>query len=537
MQITEQIIERIARRTFNSMFAPALRQSNVVTGGAGSSVSWADNAGHATTADSATTADTASAAPWAGITDKPATATRWPKWSEVTDKPSTFAPSAHTHDYIVPKSNITYGSNYLQYDDVYATEASNPANAIGNPTADWYHHIVMNHANAGGYFVDMALCFHNNYFYYRRIANGVASDWVRVIDSSNISTQSVNYATSADSATKATQDGDGNTISSTYLKLDGGTMTGSIIPNTDNAIDLGSSTKRWRYIYSYGMWGKSGAALRLGGNDATLMYLTSDAKCGIGTDSPSQKLHVSGGLAAITNNSRTVTIGAQNSSGIHIYNDNSSPFFFNGDVSSNASKTYDLGSSTYPWGTLYAAGGAFYDTSPSVHVGTSSSARISLHWSSDSNRGIYDYSGYWVVATNGTNTFMMKGNVGIGTTAPAYKLDVNGVIYSNTGVYSAGYVTALSDARKKDVLGDVELSAEQIAEMPAVRFSWTDKTKPGIFIGTLAQPWQKLLPEAVRTMADGVLSFDYQSAAMVSVINLAREVAAIKSKLKRYGFK
>ena len=152
-------------------------------------------------------------------------------------------------------------------------------------------------------------------------------------------------------------------------------------------------------------------------------------------------------------------------------------------------------------------------------------------------RGLYDYTGYWVVGTNGTNTFMMKGNVGIGTTAPAYKLDVNGVIYSNTGVYSAGYVTALSDARKKDVLGDVELSAEQIAEMPAVRFSWIDQTKPGIFIGTLAQPWQKLLPEAVRTMADGVLSFDYQSAAMVSVINLAREVAAIKSKLKRHGFK
>jgi hypothetical protein len=128
-------------------------------------------------------------------------------------------------------------------------------------------------------------------------------------------------------------------------------------------------------------------------------------------------------------------------------------------------------------------------------------------------------------------------NVGIDNTAPAYKLDVNGVIYSNTGVYSAGYVTALSDARKKDVLGDVELSAEQIAEMPAVRFSWTDKTKPGIFIGTLAQPWQKLLPEAVHTMTDGVLSFDYQSAAMASVINLAREVVAIKSKLKRYGFK
>ena len=104
-------------------------------------------------------------------------------------------------------------------------------------------------------------------------------------------------------------------------------------------------------------------------------------------------------------------------------------------------------------------------------------------------------------------------------------------------VYSAGYVTALSDARKKRVMGDVVLSAEQIAQMPAVRFEWKDPKKPGMFIGTLAQNWREILPEAVHTLDDGTLSFDYQSAALVSVINLAREIEAIKSKLNRYGFK
>ena len=104
-------------------------------------------------------------------------------------------------------------------------------------------------------------------------------------------------------------------------------------------------------------------------------------------------------------------------------------------------------------------------------------------------------------------------------------------------VYSAGSVTALSDARKKKVLGDVVLNAEQIAQMPAVRFEWKDNEKPGMFIGTLAQNWREILPEAVHTLDDGTLSFDYQSAALVSVINLAREIEAIKSKLNRYGFK
>lgn len=195
-----------------------------------------------------------------------------------------------------------------------------------------------------------------------------------------------------------------------------------------------------------------------------------------------------------------------------------------GHISFSGDNTYDLGAS----GTRARSG--YFGTSLNV-------ADIEIGRSNEINAT----SGVLYIQYRSPGTHLVLchngANVGIDNTAPAYKLDVNGVIYSNTGVYSAGYVTALSDARKKDVLGDVELSAEQIAEMPAVRFSWTDKTKPGIFIGTLAQPWQKLLPEAVHTMADGVLSFDYQSAAMASVINLAREVVAIKSKLKRYGFK
>ena len=34
---------------------------------------------------------------WSYITNKPATATRWPSWAEVTEKPSSFTPSTHSH--------------------------------------------------------------------------------------------------------------------------------------------------------------------------------------------------------------------------------------------------------------------------------------------------------------------------------------------------------------------------------------------------------------------------------------------------------
>ena len=105
-----------------------------------------------------------------------------------------------------------------------------------------------------------------------------------------------------------------------------------------------------------------------------------------------------------------------------------------------------------------------------------------------------------------------------------------------TRVYSAAGVTALSDARMKNVLGDIELSVADIAKMPAVRFAWKDEKQPGTFIGTLAQPWKKLLPEAVQPVGD-VLTFDYNGAAIVCIVNIARTVQGIIEKLNRYGFK
>lgn len=93
-------------------------------------------------------------------------------------------------------TSLTYGANGLQYFDNYTSVTSGPK-ANANPGNDWYHIIRMNHANQGGYFVDLAICFHSDTFSYRRIVNGTDKGWVRLIDSSNISSQSVNYAASA----------------------------------------------------------------------------------------------------------------------------------------------------------------------------------------------------------------------------------------------------------------------------------------------------------------------------------------------------
>lgn len=110
------------------------------------------------------------------------------------------------------------------------------------------------------------------------------------------------------------------------------------------------------------------------------------------------------------------------------------------------------------------------------------------------------------------------GNCGIGTSSPSYKLHVSGTIYAT------GNVTALSDARHKDVLCDAKIGVEQIAAAPAVQFLWKgERAKEGLQVGTLAQYWQTVLPEVVMDRG-GELSMQYGVTALVSAIITARKV-------------
>lgn len=63
---------------------------------------------------------------WSYITNKPATATRWPSWAEVTGKPSSFTPSDHSHDYLVVNyaNDKSFNSAYHNFQVLYAGEGN-----------------------------------------------------------------------------------------------------------------------------------------------------------------------------------------------------------------------------------------------------------------------------------------------------------------------------------------------------------------------------------------------------------------------------
>ena len=107
-------------------------------------------------------------------------------------------------------------------------------------------------------------------------------------------------------------------------------------------------------------------------------------------------------------------------------------------------------------------------------------------------------------------------------------LSVGSDIYCDY-VYTTGD-QVLSDERKKNITREIVLTAEQIASCRAVAFDWKDK--PGSSFGSIAQDWQKILPESVRLNGD-TLYLSSTKSAMVAVINLAREVVELRKKLEQ----
>lgn len=107
--------------------------------------------------------------------------------------------------------------------------------------------------------------------------------------------------------------------------------------------------------------------------------------------------------------------------------------------------------------------------------------------------------------------------------------------YSDTAsnLVAAGNVAAFSDERvKRNWRQPVANFVEHLAKIERSGvFERTDLDVPQTQVGVGAQSLQKFLPEAVLTDGEGKLSVNYGGAAMLSAVELAKEVVSLKARI------
>jgi len=171
-------------------------------------------------------------------------------------------------------------------------------------------------------------------------------------------------------------------------------------------------------------------ALSITDGSSTRMYISGSGNVGIGTSSPSEKLHVSGGawFAGTTADEAQVLALGQTEDG-------------NGSIPLVKIYTDDVGTDTLDF---YM--GRYTSNTKFTHASASSSDRISSvdingHYTAGGSVLLYGAGGTGGVKTRigaDLNTYFVGGNVGIGTTSPSARLDVRSDVQSDVALI-AGY--------------------------------------------------------------------------------------------------
>ena len=145
------------------------------------------------------------------------------------------------------------------------------------------------------------------------------------------------------------------------------------------------------------------------------------------------------------------------------------------------------------------------------------------------------------------------GFVGINTTTPTSRLEVNGDLRVNGAITSTssvtmtsvtvtgnvtvngnitatGTITASSDARLKKNLTPIENPLEKILNLEGLYYNWKDKKRgEERQMGLVAQKTEAVFPEAVRTDAKGMKSINYNSLVAPLIEALREEVQKTKT--------
>lgn len=173
-----------------------------------------------------------------------------------------------------------------------------------------------------------------------------------------------------------------------------------------------------------------------------------------------------------------------------------------------------------------------------LNFGTLGAQKFALGLNADSDPGADRMAIFDFAFSGGTAVMTFTGgNIGIGTNAPTQKLSVNGT----AGKTGGGTWDVFSDVRLKNVRGKFNSGLNAVMRLQPLRYEYKPDnalglTSDGEHIGFSAQDVQKVIPEAVTTNSNGYLMVKSDPIlwTMLNAIKeQQKEIAELKREVRR----
>jgi hypothetical protein len=198
-----------------------------------------------------------------------------------------------------------------------------------------------------------------------------------------------------------------------------------------------------------------------------------------------------------------------------------------------------LKGSGFPGSFMYIESNAGLDAGFRIYEGGTDKWHI-FNNSNQAGLQIYNTGGETAIFAKQSNAF-----VGLGTTVPTQRIDVNGnarfrsiasdAYFSVLNRKSDGTLTtATSDIRLKDNISTLVKSLERVKQLRGVSFTWKSNPEYGTRIGFVAQEFEKVLPElAFTNPEDGFMGINYAEMTAVLAEAMKEQQAIIDEQNKR----
>jgi len=263
-----------------------------------------------------------------------------------------------------------------------------------------------------------------------------------------------------------------------------------------------------------GMYLPAANSLGLSTNGTNAVYIDSSQNVGIGTTSPSNKLHVS------TANTAPAQFGYTSGASLAVYCSSSSASLSGvGDVAQNNLFAINSASS-YAIVQTNGSERMRINSSGNVGIGVTTLASWSLGkaleigFSGNSLNATRQaefnlncnaiYEGSWKYGGTGKAAIIQFTDGIIATFTTTASGTAGAAASLTTGPYVANGGTSwtnASDERLKNITGEIENALDKVGQLRAAKFTWKADTENKLQVGLIAQDVQAVLPEVVNSTA------------------------------------